>query len=251
MKKKLATWKIVLLTMLVVVLALVTTLTILYRDMLFRDYEASDLAGSENSISILFVGNSHVFWGKVPRQLHIISRTHGVEVVYKDISSNGAHLSHSKDKAIFELQRGIYDYIVLQDNTRLLPDGVDEFFNIIRLLCDVARENGTVPVLFNPAVADINRLDIYSEAYYNASVENDIILVNAGKAWEYAYQTISEISLYAWDGIHANNAGAFLTACLFAAILFELRIEEIPGNNLYKSHNAHVLAQAAWEFAQY
>jgi len=76
-------------------------------------------------------------------------------------------------------------------------------------------------------------------------------LVNAGKAWEYAYQTISEISLYAWDGIHANNAGAFLTACLFAAILFELRIEEIPSNNLYKGHDAIALAQAAWEFAHH
>ena len=250
MKKKLTTLKIVLLAILVLVLTLVATLTILYRDMLFRDYENADFAESDNSKSVLFVGNSHIFWGKVPRQLHIISKAYGVEITYKDISSNGAHLSRSKDEAIFELQHGKYDYIVLQDNTRLLPGGIDEFLNTIRFLCDAARENGTIPVLFNPAVADTNRQKVYTEAYLRASVENDVILVNAGDTWTYAYQTIPEISLYAWDGIHANYAGAFLTACVFGAILFDLHIEEIPSNNLYKGRDALSLAQTAWVFAR-
>jgi hypothetical protein len=216
--------------------------------MLFRDFENSDLAGSDNSVSILFVGNSHIFWGKVPRQLYIISEAYGVEITYKDISSNGAHLSRSKDEAVLELQRGIYDYIVLQDNTRLLPDGVDEFLNTIRLLSDVAREHGTATVLFNPAVADIDRQKIYTGAYLRASVENNVVLVNAGDAWIYAYQAIPDISLYAWDGIHANSAGAFLTACVFAATLFELQIEDIPNNSLYKGRDALSLAKTAWEF---
>ncbi|MCL2058762.1 MAG: hypothetical protein FWH01_06835 [Oscillospiraceae bacterium] len=250
MIRKLSVWKIIILALLTFVLALVFILTILYRDMLFRDYENNDFAKSDKSISFLFVGNSDVFWGKLPRQLHIISKKYGVEITYKDISSNGAHLSRSKDEAIKELQNASYDYIVLQDNTRLLPGGIDDFLSTIRLLCDIAIENGTTPVLFNPAVTDSNRLKINSDAYLRASADNAVVLVNAGEAWAYAYQTSPKISLYAWDGIHANNAGAFLTSCVFAAVLFDLHIEEIPSDNLYKGGDALLLAQSAWELNQ-
>ena len=250
MGKKRTARKTVLLAMLVVVLTIGSTLTILYRNLLFRDYENFDLAGSDNSVSILFVGNSHVFWGRVPRQLHLISKEYGIEIAYKDISSNGAHLSRSKEEAISELQSGYYDYIILQDNTRLLPGGIDEFLDTIRLLCDAAKEHETIPVLFSPAVVDAGRQKVYTEAYLRASAENDALFVNAGKAWIYTYQTMPEVSLYAWDGVHANNAGAFLTSCVFAAILFELHIEEIPSNSLYNGNDALVLAHAAWDFTR-
>lgn len=246
MNRKLTVWKITLLTLLGVVS--ITALTVLYRDLLFRDYGNINSAGSDNSISILFVGNSHIFWGKVPSQIHKISKVRGIEVTYKDISSNGAHLSSLKDEAVVELQSKRYDYIVLQDNMRLLPDGIDEFLESVRLLCETARENGVIPVLYNPAVADIIRQKMYFDAYFIASAENNAIFVNASDAWTYAYQTIPGISLYAWDGVHANRAGAFLTACVFAAILFEVHIDEIPDDNLYKGHDALSLAKAAWEF---
>ena len=47
------------------------------------------MTGSENAISILFVGSSHVFVGDVPRQLKTIARMHDVEIIYKDISRHG------------------------------------------------------------------------------------------------------------------------------------------------------------------
>ena len=243
--------KIVLIVLIVVVLVSVATTGFLYRDLIFRDRDNFNSIQSDDSISILFVGNSHVFWGMLPQQVYIISKANGVDILYKDISENGAHLSRSKDEAITELQTGKYDYIVLQDNTRLLPDGMDGFLEVIRLLCDEAKSNGTVPVLFNPAIDDTVRLSNYTEAYMRAADENDAILVNAGGAWLYAFQTIPGVSLYAWDGIHANNAGAFFTACLFAAVLFDINVDEIPVNNRYRGRDASVLAQAAWDFMVY
>jgi len=83
--------------------------------------------------------------------------------------------------------------------------------------------------------------------------ENDVVLVNAADAWIYAYQTIPEISLITrFDprGPHPSKAGGFLTACVFAATLFDLRIEDIPRDSLYKGNDAIDLAKAAWEFVQ-
>ena len=248
MKKKPSTKNIIIISLLVVLIIIISIAIYLYSDMLFRDNENNDFIDSENSVNILFVGNSHVFWGKVPRQLYSITKNHDVEIVYKDISSNGAHLSRSKDEAISELQTGRFDYVVLQDNTRLLPEGIDEFLNIIRLLCNEAKANDTIPVLFNPAVNDTVRLSNYTEAYKRAAYENDAILVDAGGAWVYTYQTVPGISLYAWDGIHANNAGAFLTACVFAAVLFDIKVEEVLRDCRYRGNDAILLAQAAWGF---
>jgi hypothetical protein len=242
--------------LLVLLLSLVAACAFLYRDMLFRDYENSDLVGHSETISILFVGNSHVFWGKVPNQLYAISKAHGIGISYKDISSNGAHLSNAYDEAVREMERGKYDYVVLQDNTRLLPGGIGGFVETIRLLCDEARQNGAIPVLYNPISAKLNgrpdeaRLNIHSEAYRKAADESGAILVNAGGAWAYTYNTIPDISLYAWDGMHANNAGGFLTACVFAATLFDIRVEAVPEGSRYRGKDAHQIAQAAWEFVK-
>ena len=60
--------------------------------------------------------------------------------------------------------------------------------------------------------------------------------------------TIPEISLYAWDSIHANSAGAFLTACVFAAVLFDIHVEKVSGDNRYSRNDAILLAQSAWDF---
>ena len=125
-------WKRVLLIALIAVLAIVSTLTVLYRDMLFRDTQNHELAGSDDVVSILFVGNSHVFWGKLPSQLLTVSKTHGIDIAYKDISSNGAHLINSKYEAIREMRNGSFDYVVLQDNTRLLSGNYEESFPVGR-----------------------------------------------------------------------------------------------------------------------
>lgn len=112
-------------------------------------------------------------------------------------------------------------------------------------------------MLYNPAWTNINgqpneeRQRAFTEVYKRADDENDAALVNAGDAWVYAYQTIPGISLYnRFDlrGPHANKAGAYFTACVFAATLFDLYIEDIPDDNLYSGRDAVELAQAAWDF---
>ncbi|MCL2014668.1 MAG: hypothetical protein FWG68_00290, partial [Defluviitaleaceae bacterium] len=78
---------------------------------------------AETAVSILFVGNSHVRTGNVPAQLQAIARLHGINITYRDISSIGADLGDSKDRAIREIQNGNFDYVVLQDsNRRVLAD---------------------------------------------------------------------------------------------------------------------------------
>ena len=224
-----------------------------------QNTHVSETEGAD-CISILFIGSSHVFVGNVPGQLQAISKSHGIKVIYKDISKHGNRggtLSELSAVAISEMQTKKYDYIVLQDQTRKSSNDIDGLLNAIRILCDTARENGATPVIYNSAWATVNgrpdkeRLKASTELSKKAADENDAVLVNVADAWIYAYHIIPGISLYTrFDlrGPHANSAGAFLTACVFAATLFDMQIIDVPKNNRYKGREADALAQAAWDF---
>lgn len=260
-KKKLPKRLIVLCIISTVILALAFIYAAFTDIIMLRKTE--DMVGSENAISILFVGNSQVFVGELPRQLKLIAKMYDVEIIYNDISrhgNRGGTLSELKENAISEMQSRRYDYIVIHEDTLQL-DNIESFLSNIQLLCNEARENGTTPVLYNTSgwnnngQPDAARENISTEAYKQAADETDAILINAGDAWIYAYQTILGISLYVrFDPRgphHSSKAGGFMTACVFAATLFDLHIEEIPKDSLYKGSDAIDLAQAAWEFVHH
>ena len=217
---------------------------------------------NKDSVSILFVGSSHMFVGDVPGQLKMIAKEYGVEISYIDISrhgNRGGTLRELRENAINEIQEKIFDYVVLQDQTIRSFNDVEGLLNEISILSKAARQNGAIPVLYNFPWAvinrqpDVERLKITTEVFKRAAIENDAIFVNAADAWIYAYQTIPGISLYTrFDprGMHANNAGAFLTACVFAGILFDLHIKDIVKNNRYRGRDAIAIGQVAWDFVQ-
>ena len=260
--KKQPTWVKVSIAILlfVIVVIVVTVCAELSGIIILRKTE--DMVGSENAISVLWVGNSDVFVGELPGQLKNVARPHDVEIVYKDISrhsNRGGGISGLKESAINEMQSGRFDYIVLMDDPWQTRDNTGEFLSDVRLLCEEARMHGTIPVLFNAMWAatgnrpDEARLSTTIEAYKQAANENDTILVNAADAWIYAYQTIPEVALinrFDPRGPHPSKAGGFYTACLFAAKLFDLQIEDIPKDSRYKGNDAIDLAKAAWEFVQ-
>ena len=196
---------------------------------------------AENSVSILFVGNSHVRSGNVPEQLQMLARMHGIEMTVVDVSRNGANLdSTMRDNAIMEMQNRSFDYVVMQARGRSIrpTNDIDGFLSDIRIFSEQIRENGAIPVLYSPAWANVNGQPdeelqyLLTQAHILAAYENDAILINAGDAWVYAYRAMPGLSLYARDGMHANHAGAFLTASVFAATLFDLQIDNIPASNL-------------------
>ena len=197
---------------------------------------------AEESISILFVGNSHVRTGNVPGQLQALASLHGIEMTYVDVSINGSGLDGAlRDNAIREMQSRNFDYVVMQQpagrGTRITTD-IDGFFNNIRNFAAIVRENGAIPVLYSSMWMGVDGHpneelhSIFSEMFKHAAYENDAILVNVGDAWVYVYRAIPGISLYARDGIHANHTGAFLAANVFMATLFDLDTQNIPTGNI-------------------
>jgi len=192
-----------------------------------------------DTVSILFVGNSHVRTGNIPGQLQGLARINGIEMTYVDVSRNGVNLDGTmRDNAIREMQNGYFDYVIMQARGRSIINDIDWFLDDIRFFSEQIRQHGATPVLYSPAWANINGRpneelqEFLTQAHMQAAYENDLILINAGDAWVYAYANIPGLSLYARDGMHANHAGAFLTTNVFAATLFDRPIENFPTSNI-------------------
>ena len=151
---------------LVVVIALTTVTAELMGFIVLRKTE--DMSGSQGAVSILYVGNSHVFVGNLPQQLQTIARAQDVEVTYKDLSrhgNRGGTLRELTDSAISEMSNHQFDYVVLTCNGSRISQDYEGFLKDVRALSDEARARGVVPVLFNAAwTADRANLSIATDA---------------------------------------------------------------------------------------
>jgi hypothetical protein len=210
--------------------------------------------GGGAKVSILYAGNSFVYTGNVPKQVNVLVGMYGVDCAFKSVSKGGGTLSDVMDAACKAMDRKRYDYVIIQDyGTR---PGSEEFFADVAALCGKARETGAVPVLYNPAwattdaVPDKEYQKALTGAYREAASLNGALLVNAGDAWVYAYDTLEGIDLYKPGDYHANDAGAYLTACVFVSTLFNVQVKDVAKKNRYHGELALPLGQAAWEFVQ-
>lgn len=221
---------------------------------------------AENSktekVKMLFVGNSFTFTCDVPGQLKEIARIYGIDIEYEKITPGGVTLAETRDEAIRRMESEKFDYVVLQEHgTRLFRTETEEGSRKdFETLCDAAKETGATPVIFSPAwVTDEDKKpdrpmqEMFTTEYSEIAQANDAVFVNAGDTWVYAYYKISGISLYQpGDDYHANDAGAYLTACVFASTLFNLHVKDVPEYNMYHNYTDGVqLGQAAWEVVSY
>ena len=208
--------------------------------------------------NILFVGNSFIYTGDVPKQLSNIAKMYGITITYDTIAPAGSTLNNTMDRAIEKIRNNSYDYVVLQDYGGRQMDDLSGFNSDIQKLCEEIYKANALAVLYNPAWCNINSERPDKTAQVELTIPYEIaaetygaILVNAADAWVYAYDKHPELSLYYMNDYHPNDEGAYLTACVFASTLFELHVKDISEQNIYHGDDAILLGQAAWEFVTY
>ena len=92
---------------------------------------------------------------------------------------------------------------------------------------------------------------ILAEAYRWAAYRVGALLAPVGLAWARARELNSELVLHHRDGRHANPVGAYLTACVFYAVLLNSSPEGLPAyvfiEGKQRPEQALELQKAAWE----
>ena len=200
----------------------------------------SSFGFSQNSTSVLFVGNSYTSYNNLPVLFQDLSSSLGKTVVV-DSKLNGGFTfqSHANDPVTYQkMNASEWDYVVLQAqsqepsfpyaqvNSQTLPyavqlaDSAQTTSECSQALFFMTwgRENG------DPQWDSINTFDKMNfrlrNAYLRFADSSDASVAPVGVAWKYVRDNHPTISLYAGDGSHPKPAGSYLAACTFYASIF-------------------------------
>jgi hypothetical protein len=195
---------------------------------------------SQDSISVLFVGNSYTYVNDLPTMTSNLAVSLGDEITF-DSKTNGGFsfanqlndpLTHSK------IQSKPWDYVVLQGqsqepsfpytqvNTNTLPQAVqladsvydNRYCSQAMFFMTWGREVG------DPQWDSINTFykmnDRLRLAYLRFVDSTESSVAPVGVAWRYIRDNHPTIQLYSGDGSHPSVAGTYLAACTFYTSLF-------------------------------
>ena len=180
----------------------------------------------QDTINVLFVGNSYTYFNNLPHIVSIISDSTKIKLLTKKSVAPGARLSqHWNGKKNLKtknlIENGNFDIVILQEQSMAPFIQPDSFYTYGRLLCTYIKANGAKPYLFLTWARE--KVPQYQEdlnkAYTQLSKMNDAIIVPVGPAWAKAKRLRSSIELFITDGSHPSELGTFLAACVFVKTL--------------------------------
>ena len=194
---------------------------------------------AQDSISVLFIGNSYTTANNLPAMVNALTLSLGDKLTF-DSKANGGFtfLQHRNDPATYvKINSQPWDFVVLQGqsqepsfpytqvNEMTLPYAVELADSIYaNRYCSQAmyfmtwgRENGDPQW---DSIATFHGMNArLRNAYLRITDSAQACVSPVGSAWKYVRDNYPAIQLYS-DGSHPSLAGSYLAACTFYASLF-------------------------------
>lgn len=201
---------------------------------------SSIISNAQDSVSVLFIGNSYVYVNDLPTVFSNLTTSLGDEATV-DSKTNGGFTfqNHLTDPLTHtKIETNPWDFVVLQGqsqepsfptsqvNTSTLPPAVSLADSVYaNWYCSQAmyfmtwgRQNG------DPQWDSINTFDKMNSRLRNAYVRiadsSEASVAPVGVAWKYVRDNHPTINLYSADGSHPSVEGTYLSACTFYASVF-------------------------------
>ena len=195
---------------------------------------------SQDTASVLFIGNSYTYANDLPTMLQNLAASFG-DVVTKDSQTPGGATfqTHVNNQATFnKIGLENWDFVVLQGqsqepsfsdaqvNTQTIPyakqlaDSIyaNNFCSEVLMYMTWGRENG------DPQWAPISTFDGMNarlrSAYMRIADTVQGSVAPVGVAWKYVRDNYPSINLYVADGSHPSVEGTYLAACTFYSAMF-------------------------------
>lgn len=195
------------------------------------------LIGYPPCTRILFIGNSHTYTNNLPDLLAKLAWSGGKRIDTGMIAQGGRTLEgHIQDPATMEYAKSEqWDFLILQEQSQI-PASKNMRRNMtlpsirafqsqkhfqeskIILFAGWGREFGWPEEGLPSYPAMQNALN---QGFQELSNNTRLELAPIGRAWQLAMQEDPELRLWVNDGIHPNQAGSYLAACVLYASLFE------------------------------
>ncbi|MDE6868658.1 MAG: leucine-rich repeat protein [Clostridia bacterium] len=219
---------------------------------------------------ILFIGNSYTFYNDMPTLFKEIANGAGAEVTVESLTTGSQSLKNwadpkTEDGARVEaaLTASSYDIIVLQEkSTSPVNDDYKYFLSGAKALAERIEETQDNCRIFlyetwgSPAYAgsyggSVPEMESRLRTAYDTVAERIGATVSyVGKAFTYMYENYADINLYnTADENHPSYEGSYLAACVHAASLLGLNVENSEYNGALDQDTAALLRMVGYGIA--
>jgi PKD repeat protein len=195
---------------------------------------------AQDSISVLFVGNSYIYSNDLPGMLSALTGSLGDEITY-DSKVNGGFTFNNQlndPQTHVKIKSKPWDFVVLQGqsqepsfpylqvNTNTLPPAVkladsvyaNRYCSQVLYFMTWGRENGDQQW---DSINTFHKMNDRLELAYLRIMDSAQASVSpVGSAWRFIRDNHPTIQLYSADGSHPSVAGTYLAACTFYTSLF-------------------------------
>jgi hypothetical protein len=189
-----------------------------------------------DTVDILYVGNSYVYFNNLPDLVEGISRglegpilrgtahTHGGATLRRHLEDG--HLPGVLSEG--PINGGDWDWVMLQEQSTLgttydpgsgVLGSPDAFHAATRELVGMVRAEGARPALYMTWAKEAfpAQSETLSRAYRSIAVEVGVPVAGVGEAWAEVSRARPELNLHISDGSHPNAVGSYLAACVIYA----------------------------------
>ncbi len=198
--------------------------------------------GIENPSTILFIGNSYLYYGDSIHN-HVIRMARDAypdgDFTYKSATISGAYLDQQAVESHLEpgklgVEEG-FDIVILQGHSSATtsPEKLERFNAAVESIDELVDAAEAQTALYmTPAYTEVheqNDPEMFSgidQGYTEAGNSAEALVIPVGLAFEMAYEQAPEIVLHKdFDGSHPSSLGTYLAAATVYAALYDKSVE--------------------------
>lgn len=172
---------------------------------------------------ILFIGNSHTYLHYMPQLLAGLAEKQSKTIYTEQITGEGAGLEWhwQRCETRERIERGRWTHVVLQDRSRGPLEDKDGMHRHARRLHERIQRAGARTVFYMTWAARDRPEEqaVIAGAYRDIALACRAMLAPVGLAWDLVRKQPENPDLFHRDGRHAGKAGAYLSACVFYALI--------------------------------
>jgi hypothetical protein len=221
----------------------------------------SGLRAGEKCTRVFFIGNSYTTVNNLPEVFAKLSDSGGNKVETGVAAIGGWRLADAA--ASKDTRDGLaskkWDYVILQEQSQV-PASTESrnMFMIpaVRELTGLIYPSGALPILFitwghrdgwseNGLPDYASMQNAINDGYMGIARDKKITVAPVGYAWQAARSQYPLIDLWQADGSHPSQAGTYLAACVFYAIIFNQSPEGLDYYGRVSENTALILQKIA------